>query len=29
MIPETDQPMWDDEISEKAPTTTQMIFQMI
>lgn len=23
MIPETDQPMWDDEISEKAPTTTQ------
>lgn len=23
MIPETDQPMWDDEISEKVPTTTQ------
>ena len=23
MIPETDQPMWDDEISEKPPTTTQ------
>lgn len=23
MIPETDQPMWDDEISEKASTTTQ------
>lgn len=23
MIPETDQPMWDDEISEKEPTTTQ------
>lgn len=23
MIPETDQPMWDDEISEKPPMTTQ------
>lgn len=23
MIPEIDQPMWDDEISEKTPTTTQ------